>query len=120
MDIFPIEKLPIDILSEILLYCCLFDVERVNKLFLMATRLTIKNIYNEIKQVVSVLKPKKIRLIKSQFENVYADVILQVEDFNTINKINIGQNYISLKDHNEWWKYFWFRGIKVYCWSLSL
>ena len=112
-NIFPIEKLPIEILSEILLYCRLNNVEIVNKHFLMVTRITIKNIYNQIKQGVASLEPHKFILRKSHFEHLCADLILP-DNYKTMTKINIGPNIIPLKDHNLWWKYFWFKGIKVF------
>ena len=116
--IFPIEKLPIEILSEILLYCRLKNVEIINKHFLMVTRITIKNILNEIKQGVASIKPKKLMFRKSRCAFLDVDLILQ--DVCIPSKINFGQYLIPLKEQNFYWKYFWFKGIKVHVGSLLL
>ena len=57
-----INELPIDILIAILEYSDNLNLKIINKRFLDATRLLLKNYINKIKQNLSFLEPKKIKL----------------------------------------------------------
>ena len=82
-------NLPTEILLEILSFCMHSNIRFINKLFLKASKLFFKNLFNDIRQAFYSFHPKqmKVKFINNNFDSYLFYILVSPDYTNHIEEI---------------------------------